>query len=217
MFFLFYLALIKPAQQEKALQRVKNSTVIIYSFDIDLFSDEENWMDSISYIGSGSGFFIDDKGTIATNFHVIEEGLLYYMTPADAPDDIYCLDLVDYDREMDLALLALDDDDYTVKNYLELSDRKVKMGDSIYVAGYPRGIDLTLSNGIISNEEHYKSSDDGYYYLVTAAVSPGNSGGPVVDKDGRVIGIATAKYSSAENMNLVRPVKYLEELINCSK
>lgn len=208
-----YFVWIVPARQEKAIQRVKNATVEIVSVTLDLSALDDDEKSLIEYGGTGSGFFIDSEGTIATNYHVVSGYDYYLIEPAYNPDDDYYLAyLLDYDEDLDIAILRIDED-YTVKDYLTLSNKKVSTGTQILVAGYPRGIDLTLTNGIVSNDRHYAEDEAGYYYIVTAAVSPGNSGGPVVDKNGRVIGIATAKYGSAENMNLVRPVGYLREML----
>ncbi|MBO5228297.1 MAG: trypsin-like peptidase domain-containing protein [Lachnospiraceae bacterium] len=167
--------------------------------------------DEDSY-GTGSGFFINSTGLIATNYHVIE-ARKYILVQPSTEDEYYVANIVAYDEEIDLAIIQLAGE-YISPNYLTFSNKNVSVGDNIYVSGYPRGIDLTISNGIISNDEHQAKNEAGEYYLITAAVSPGNSGGPVVNTSGKVIGIATAKYETAENLNLIRPVSYLEELID---
>lgn len=209
--FAIYSAWVTPAKQEKMLQHVKNSTVQIYAVGGDLEAYLEGDEDSITYAGTGSGFFISTEGLIATNYHVVDDGDYYCIKTTGDSEELYVASLVSYDEKHDIALMRIDEN-YIAPEFLVFSKRKVKTGEAVYVAGYPKGIDLTLSNGIISNDEHYAANDEGYYFLMTAAVSHGNSGGPVVDKSGKVIGIATAKYIEAENMNLVRPVEYLEEL-----
>lgn len=195
-----YFAWIKPANTEKVLTHVKQSTVIIYTSD-----------EAMENYSSGSGFFISDNGTIATNYHVIQDAE-YVLVQPYAAEDYYLASVIAVDHISDLALLRIANT-YTVTDYLSFSSKKVRVGDSIYVSGYPRGIDLTISNGIVSNNEHYAVEEPGVYYMITAAISPGNSGGPVVNESGKVIGIATAKYLDAENVNLARPVSYLEELL----
>jgi len=197
---LSYFAWIKPANTEKVLTHVRHATVIIYATDEAM----ENYT-------SGSGFFIDANGTIATNYHVIQDGELLLVKPF-ADEDYYLASVLAVDVTNDLALLQIADS-YEVTDYLSFSDKKARIGDSIYVSGYPRGIDLTISNGIVSNTEHYAIEEPSPYYMITAAISPGNSGGPVVNESGKVIGIATAKYLDAENVNLARPVSYLKELL----
>lgn len=191
--------LTKPESEEHILDRVRNATGLIYNVNED---DTEGY--------TGSGFFISKSGLMATNYHVIEECEYIYVKPS-YDDDFYQAECVYYDREIDLALLKVDD--VEVKTFLNPVDANLAVGQTVYVAGYPRGIDLTVSNGIISNAQHY-ADDATEYFLITAAISPGNSGGAVVNKKGEVIGIATAKYIDAENVNLARPAKYLINLIN---
>lgn len=198
---LAYFLWLQPMQQEKVLTHVRNSTVQIYNLDKD--ADSYN---------TGSGFFINNSGLIATNYHVIDNGA-YILVQPSTEDEYYLADIVAYDAEIDLAIIQLEEE-YTSTNYLTFSNKKVSVGDNIYVSGYPRGIDLTISNGIVSNGEHYVNDESAEYFLVTAAVSPGNSGGPVINTSGKVIGIATAKYETAENLNLIRPISYLKELID---
>lgn len=197
---LSYFLWIKPANTEKMLAHVRQSTVIIYATD-----------EAAEQYSSGSGFFINTNGTIATNYHVIE-GAAYLLIKPSGKEDYYTASVLSTDEANDLALLQIDAT-YTITDYLTFSDKKVNVGDSVYVSGYPRGIDLTISNGIVSNNEHYATDEAAEYYMITAAVSPGNSGGPVVNESGKVIGIATAKYEDAENVNLARPISYLKALL----
>ncbi len=197
---LMYLLWLKPANTEKMLTYVRQSTAIIYAVE-----------DSMASYSTGSGFFIDEKGTLATNYHVVDEGAYFLVKPFGS-EDFHSASVVSVDEVNDLATLRVSDT-FLVTDYLTLSDKKVSVGDAVYVSGYPKGIDLTISNGIISNDEHYSQGTNTEYYMLTAAVSPGSSGGPVVDESGKVIGIATAKYTEAENVNLARPVKYLKELL----
>ena len=197
---LTYFFLIQPLRQEKIIENVRNATVQIYVLN----ENDEN-------ASTGSGFFINSTGTIATNYHVIQEGDYIVVQPS-TEEEYYLADIVHSDAENDLAVIQIEN--YPSTYYLTFASKKVAVGDSIFVSGYPRGIDLTISNGIISNDKHYAAGEGSEYYLITAAVSPGNSGGPVVNTSGKVIGIATAKYESAENLNLVRPISYLKKLMN---
>ena len=190
---------IEPESEEHILEHVRNATGLIYNVNGD---ETEGY--------SGSGFFISNSGLMATNYHVIEECEYIYVKPS-YDDDFYQAECVMYDSKLDLALLKVDD--VKVKYYLNPVDANLTVGQAVYVAGYPRGIDLTVSNGIISNARHY-AEDSTEYFLITAAISPGNSGGAVINEKGEVIGVATAKYVDAENMNLARPAKYLINLIN---
>ena len=201
-----YFSIIKPRNHEKMIEHLSNATVLIYN------QQDNNGEDRLF---SGSGFFVNEKGLIATNYHVIEDNTHLIVHPANVPEDYYyTAEVVSYDSINDLALLQINNN-YTVTDYLSLASESVKTGETIYVSGYPRGIDLTISDGIISNNRHHTDGLD--YLLMTAAISPGNSGGPVVNSSGKVVGIATAKYSAAENVNLARPVSCLKELMDTVK
>lgn len=180
---------------------LRQSTVYVLTTDEDVYS-----------ISSGSGFFFNSEGMIATNHHVLEGGTHFFIRPA-TEDKYYCATVLSVDEENDLAILQIDST-YKTTSYLTFSDKEINIGDSVYVSGYPQGIDLTISNGIISNNKHISSFSQGEYFLITAAATSGNSGGPVVNASGEVVGVLTAKYPEAENMNLVRPINYLEDLID---
>lgn len=180
---------------------LRQSTVYVLTTDEDIYS-----------ICSGSGFFFNSEGMIATNHHVLEGGTHFFIRPA-TEDKYYCATVLSVDEENDLAILQIDST-YKTTSYLTFSDKEINIGDSVYVSGYPQGIDLTISNGIISNNKHISSFSQGEYFLITAAATSGNSGGPVVNASGEVVGVLTAKYPEAENMNLVRPINYLEDLID---
>lgn len=197
---LSYFLWIRPSNHEKMLAHVRQSTVFIYASH-----DDET-------ASTGSGFFVDATGTVATNYHVIDDSAYLYIKPF-GEDFYYTASVISSDETNDLALLQIEDT-YQVTDFLSLSVKEMKVGDSVFVSGYPKGIDLTISNGIISNNEHYAPNETSEYYMITAAISPGNSGGPVVNETGKVIGIATAKYEEAENVNLARPISYLKQLIN---
>ena len=198
-----------PKQQAQVLENIRNSTVMIYAADIVL---NESGEQKIQLYSQGSGFIIDDKGRIATNNHVIEDGKVYLISSPGVEDQYYPALLLEADPNLDLAILQIDDDDFEVTNYLNLSDKAAETEDRLYVSGYPSGIDLTISEGIVSYNSHQVAGAYGNFYLVTAAVSQGSSGGPAVDEKGNVIGIATARYSTADGVNLIRPVSYLREM-----
>lgn len=180
---------------------LRQSTVLILTTDED-----------INTICTGSGFFFNADGMIATNHHVLEGGTYFFIRPA-TEDNYYLATALTVDEENDLAILQVDST-YKTTSYLTFSDKDVNIGDSVYVSGYPQGIDLTISDGIISNDKHISISTQGEYFTITAAATSGNSGGPVIDTSGEVIGVVTAKYFEAENLNLVRPIRYLKDLID---
>ena len=137
---------------------------------------------------SGSAFFVTAKGHLVTNYHVVEgcndQSKIMYN------DKEYSAKLLASDKKLDLALLKAD---LKNKGYLNFSYDPKKM-QKIYAAGYPLGKflsdDLKFTDGIISSLKGFE--DNTNQIQISAAVNPGNSGGPVVNQSGELVGIAVS-------------------------
>jgi hypothetical protein len=153
----------------------------------------------------GSGFFVS-PGIIATNAHVIEGAA---GGTAKLVGDIHRLQIlgtVAIDRRADLALLKVS----SVAPALRLEPHSNPVvGDSVYVVGNPLGLEGTFSEGIVSGLRAVGSDS---ILQMTAPISPGSSGGPVMNQAGAVIGVAEATFSDGQNLNLAVPVDYLSTL-----
>ena len=164
-------------------------------------------------LGIGSGFFVKPN-LIATNYHVIE-GAAKGTAKLVGKFTRYKIEGVTAtDRTNDLALLKVTA--YGIKP-LSLGDSdKVRIGETVYVAGNPKGLEGTFSNGIISSK---RSEDAKERLQMTAPISPGSSGGPVLSKKGEVIGVSVAVHRAldAQNLNFAIPSKYLKKLLEQSK
>ena len=156
---------------------------------------------------SGSGFFIDSEGTIVTNFHVIDlaksisvemdNGASY---PVSA--------IVDFSNLYDLAILKIDVKDHP---YLELAEKDARTGEQVYAVGSALGtLTGSFTGGMVSSTKRTYGEID--CIQMDAAISPGNSGGPLVNVYGEVVGINTASYTSGENLNLAIKVSELDRL-----
>jgi S1-C subfamily serine protease len=154
----------------------------------------------------GSGFFVSE-GIVATNRHVVECGYKggvkvigqdrLYPVGAQwlAPDD-----------SLDLALLRVED---VNQPPLALSGgRNVSVGEKVYAAGNPKGLEGTFSDGIVSS---VRTSERLIQH--TAPISPGSSGGPLLDEYGKVIGVNTLAFREAQNLNFAVPAIYLNALL----
>ena len=142
---------------------------------------------------AGSGFIIDPKGVIVTNFHVVEGAASVEITLTDGRK--YVSKQIVPDRKNDLAIIRFDPKG-TVP-FMEFGDSDaMEIGDRVLAMGAPFGMAGSVSQGIISAKGRSGlSTNRGTYedYLQTdAAINPGNSGGPLVNLEGRVIGIDTA-------------------------
>jgi len=167
------------------VERVKPGVVLIITLD--------RWGDLHSL---GSGFLISPEGWILTNAHVLQGAAAIGVRLSDG--SIYIAQLVkfDYANDFDIALLKIEGHNFP---FLVLGDSDaVKVLDYVIVIGYPRldisaelgtGIDVTATDGKVSRVHKRR---DGFEALqVTAPINAGNSGGPVVNSEGKVIGIAT--------------------------
>jgi putative serine protease PepD len=159
------------------------STTIQYDFFFNVFPSQ----------GSGSGFLIDDKGHIVTNFHVISGARAVEVTLAD--HSRYPATLVGGDRLSDLAVIRIDAKRPLPYVSLGTSDG-LQVGQKVLAIGNPFGLEGTLTTGIISSMGRNIRDDNGNVLeeviQTDAAINPGNSGGPLLNSRGEVIGINTA-------------------------
>ena len=166
---------------------------------------------------TGTGFAIAD-GYIATNYHVINGAKSIRIKGINGNmKDSYKGYVVASDREHDLAIIQIVDkkfDGFGDIPYRIGGETISEVGESVFVLGYPltktMGNEVKLTDGIISAESGYKG--DQSMYQISAAVQPGNSGGPLFDSDGNVIGVICAKHADAENANYAVKVSYLFSL-----
>ena len=148
--------------------------------------------------GFGSGVVISPNGFILTNYHVIhgateEKLFIWFYDEADL--NYYRTRIIGIDPLADLALLqVLMPQDRLPLTYLDLEDEEdnIKMGNVVYAIGHPVGLQWTVSQGII-NHENRASFINGYIRLLqhTAQIQKGNSGGALINEDGKLVGINT--------------------------
>lgn len=160
-------------------------------------------------VGFGSGFNIQETGTIVTNSHVIFSGgsnIDVKFPKHGTYNDTYIIGLSDVDT--DLAVLGLGAKGLpTVNDSMPLAPPNV--GDKIYAIGNPEGFVNTLSEGLISA----KRTSDGVSYLqISAPISEGSSGGPVFNELGEVVGVTTLTMSEGQNLNFAVDINEIEKI-----
>ena len=156
---------------------------------------------------SGSGFFIDSEGTIVTNFHVIDLAQAISVE-MDNGASYPVTEIVDFSNLYDLAILKIDVKDHP---YLELAEKDARTGEQVYAVGSALGtLTGSFTGGMVSSTKRTYGEID--CIQMDAAISPGNSGGPLVNVYGEVVGINTASYTSGENLNLAIKVSELDRL-----
>ncbi len=177
-------------------------------------SDEEN---NYSEKWSGTGFALKN-GYILTNYHVIEDAnvIKIYGISGDFDNGIKAT-VVGSDKSNDLALLKISGDIPDSFNSIPYSfkSKLADVGEDVYVLGYPltatMGEEVKLTNGIISAKTGFDG--DVSQYQMSAPVQPGNSGGPLIDYNGNVIGVVCAKHNGAENVSYAVKVSQVSNLI----
>lgn len=159
------------------------------------------------YISSlGTGFYIDTEGTVVTNYHVIEGCSSASVTTSDG-GSYEVTYVLGYSKELDVAILAT-----SRKNSdpIEFVSDPVVTGETVYALGSSLGLTGTFSEGVVSSAE--RKVGDITYIQITAPISHGNSGGPLVNKKGQVVGITSAGFSDGQNLNLALPISILNQI-----
>lgn len=166
--------------------------------------------------GSGSGFVFDSSGKILTNYHVVSGAHAIQVELDDGR--ALMAEVVGADPLTDLAVLSVPANNLPA---LPLGDsEEIRVGDWVVAIGNPFGLEHTVSAGIISAKERtgrdvQLGDPDAYYsFLQTdASINPGNSGGPLIDMQGRVVGVNTAINQAANNIGFAIPVNMIRALL----
>ena len=175
-------------EQEVSLDRVAES--VLY---LDIYGEDMN------LIGNASGFLVNDGSTLVTNYHVVEDAERIMAWTADEREWAVADVLLAYDEVAALAVLRCEDA-FTCAPLVLADSDGVKQGQTVYAVGYPLGIANTMSDGIVS--ARYEDEYGVDIIQTTAAISQGNSGGPLVNSDGYVVGVVCAYYVDGQNLNL---------------
>jgi hypothetical protein len=160
--------------------------------------------------GQGSGFFVAPN-IIATNYHVVE-GATNASCILNNSDIEYKIDgYVGVDKSVDLILLKVST---LNKPSIKFAVTTASIGQKVYVIGSPQGLPATISDGIISGMRDF----EGIKLLqMTASISPGSSGGPVLNSNGELIGISVSQLTEGQNLNFAIPKSYLQILLDFKK
>ena len=147
--------------------------------------------------GIGSGFFIGQNGLVVTNRHVLPQGEQAEIKTIRGT--VFKVNRIVYeDAQADLVIVSTSASQQESKP-VKLSSKLPDVGEKVIVIGNPLGLEQTVSDGIVSAVRRNQHSVD--FIQITAPVSPGNSGGPLFNMRGEVIGVATFQYKSGQNLN----------------
>jgi len=167
---------------------------------------------------SGSGFAISSRGLIVTSYHVVKDATRIQVRGVNGNFDVaYKAKILTFDRINDIAILEISDPLFTKLAEIpyQISFNISDVGDDVFVLGYPlralMGDEIKLTNGLISSRSGFQG--DITSYQVSAPVQPGNSGGPLFNKDGDVIGIINARLS-IESVSYAVKTPYLKTMLD---
>jgi tetratricopeptide (TPR) repeat protein len=172
--------------------KVSKSTVVILTFGHDG-----------ELIGQGSGVALSEE-SIATNCHVIEDArkITVHYQQKEHPAEIQ---YTDWDRDIcAVTVSGLKASSVTIG-----SSQGLRVGSRIYAIGAPQGLELTISEGIISG---LRQVEGGQYIQITAPISPGSSGGGLFDQHGNLLGLVSFYIEGGQNLNFALPVEWISEL-----
>jgi serine protease Do len=157
--------------------------------------------------GLGTGFVVSKDGLIATNLHVIGEARpITVQLPDGTRHDVTAVHASD--RKLDLAIIKIDAKNLTP---LPVGDSdSLKVGQAIVALGHPRGLEASVVSGVVSGKRELEGMN---MIQLAIPIETGNSGGPVLDLHGRVVGIVTIKSLVTANLGFAVPSKALQPLL----
>lgn len=168
--------------------------------------------------GMGSGFFISPAGHLITNFHVIEGETRIAVTVFRRVDQEFKRDkfenvaIMSTNPFLDLALLKVElPETYRPVIVYLADDDRLRDGDPVFAIGSPLGLERSVSQGIVSR---CNRAESGLTYIqTTAQLNPGNSGGPLFNSQGQVVGVTNMKIMGGEGLGFAIPVRYVIDFL----
>ncbi len=183
-----------PTTASRIAQRYLDSVATVISLD-----------ENSQPLALGSGFFVDQQGHLVTNAHVVEGAATVVVRSRSQRRN--AVRITKFDPRYDAVVLETGFQDTLAAPIKESAS--VAVGEDVVVLGNPRGLEGTVSTGIVSA---LRDISGVRYLQITAPISPGSSGGPVFDTTGRVVGITTATVSRGQNLNFALSANLLQNL-----
>ena len=164
----------------------KEASFVIYTFD-----------EYGSPSGSGSGFFIDSKGTGITNYHVLDGAVKALLRMNDSTE-VEIDKVLASDEKWDVVKFSVKNPENKKFKYLKFAEKKPEQGDKVYNISAPMGLEQTVSDGLVSS---LRKDSHGEIIQITAPISPGSSGSALLNEEGDVIAVASFYKQGGQNLN----------------
>jgi len=178
----------------------------------------DNILSHSNISASGTGFALSSDGLIITNHHIVENARTIKVRGVNSDfHRSYNAEILVSDRNNDLAIIQIVDSEFETISEIPyaVNTDLSRVGTSVFVLGYPlmasMGEEIKLTNGIISSNTGFQGDINSYQ--ISVPVQPGNSGGPLFNNGGDLIGIVNAKHVDAENVSYAIKSSYLSNLI----
>jgi len=161
-------------------------------------------------ISQASGFVIANNGYIVTNAHVLDGARAAGIITYDGK--MHSVSLIGTNTDLDIILLKIADTSY--KPLILANSANVQVGEKVIAIGNPLGLQFSVSEGIISAMHREGENGLKAYIQTDAALNPGNSGGPLIDINGEVVGINNYKLGGSENIGFALESDYIKSAVN---
>ena len=188
---------------------------------IKMFPTAADKPNSTDMTASGTGFAVNTLGYIVTNYHVIDGASSIKVKGINGDfTRSYIASIIVSDKANDLSLLKISDADFKGLGVLpySITFKNAAVGNDVYALGYPlratMGDEVKLTNGIISANSGFEGSLN--QYQISVPLQPGNSGGPLINSQGNIVGVVNAKHTGAENVSYAIKGSFLANLIESS-
>jgi S1-C subfamily serine protease len=207
-----YLTQKKQANKFNALKR--DVERMKYNQNV-LVSDYNSKVKSVTANFGGSGFLISDEGYLVTNYHVVASSDSLFVTDKDGKD--VRAEMVLASRSYDLAILKITDKNYleNVKiPYIVPASSNTRLGDKIFTLGYPKE-DIVYGEGYLSSRSGFMG--DTTSFQISMALNPGNSGGPLFNEYGQIVGVISGKQNEKEGVAFAIKSNFIQKMVEMTE
>ncbi len=160
-------------------------------------------------ISAGTGFAVGNDGYILTNHHVVSGASVIQVQTYD--DQVYTAELIGSDSVKDLAVLKIT---HSVQGFEFANSEDVVVGQKVIAIGNPLGLSFTVTEGIVSAVHREGPNGLKAYIQTDVTLNPGNSGGPLIDKSGEIVGMNNFKVGGAEALGFALESNIIKETAN---